>query len=72
MKEPSSYALMILLGLQHKTSPVRFSYARNQTVLADHAPHMYEGTVPAATVAARRAANRRARKSRRVNRERAR
>lgn len=31
-------------------------------------PHIYEGTVPAATVQARRATNRRARASRRINR----
>ncbi|GLZ34855.1 hypothetical protein Lesp02_70420 [Lentzea sp. NBRC 105346] len=57
--EPSSYSLAILLGLGAKNAdPLRPG-------------HVYEGTADPARVAKRRAKNRVARASRRINRKRA-
>jgi hypothetical protein len=55
-KQPSAYSVMILLGLGAKTGNRQYP------------GHVYEGTADPARVAQRRAKNRVARKSRRVNR----
>lgn len=54
--QPSAYSVMILLGLGAKTGNRQYP------------GHVYEGTADPARVAKRRAKNRVARKSRRVNR----
>lgn len=58
-KQPSAYSVMILLGLGAKTGDRAYP------------GHVYEGTADPVRVAKRRAKNRVARASRRVNRRRA-
>lgn len=72
--EPSTYSRAVLNGLgadQHHLISAKRSRTGGRPFLALQQKHVYGGTVPYEVVQKRRAKNRVARKSRRVNRLRA-
>lgn len=68
MKEPSAYSVAVLMGLGKLGRAASFVEGRRYRGPIFSEMHVYGGTVPRATIEKRRAKNRVARKSRRVNR----
>jgi hypothetical protein len=69
--EPSTYSVAVLSGLGMPARAAAFYEGRHYRGPIFSEKHVYGGTVPQATIDLRRAKNRVARKSRRINRLRA-